>query len=67
MIDGTELTATENCHLIVKKIAQKLDIFFKKIAIGNFIEKMKFLAIFLHSNGNFPEGQVEMHRPTNPN
>ena len=43
--------------------------FFNKIAIGNFVEKndnfcqffwknFKFLAIFWHSNGNFPEGQL---------
>ena len=47
----------KNCH------------FFKKIAIGNFVEKndnfwqfffknVKFLSIFWHSNGNFPEVQV---------
>ena len=48
----------------------KIFIFFKKIANGNFVEKkkkifvnffeknVKFLAIFLHSNGNFPEGQI---------
>ena len=34
--------------------------FLKKMKIfGNFFRKnFKFLAIFLHSNGNFPEGQV---------
>ena len=36
----------ENCHLNVKN-CQKLDIFLNK-----------FLAIFWHSNGNFPEGQL---------
>ena len=46
--------------------------FFFLIAIGNFFEKnenfwqfflnVKFLAIFWHSNGNFPEGQL----PTMP-
>ena len=36
----------ENCHLNVKKL-QKLDLFLKKIAIGNFFFKyVKFLAIF---------------------
>ena len=36
----------------LKKNCQKLSFF------GNFFEKyVKFLAIFWHSNGNFPEGQ----------
>ena len=48
---------------MLSKNCQKLDIFFKKIAknfaMGNFfLKKCNFLAIFSHSNGNFPEGQI---------
>ena len=53
----------------MSKNCQKLDIISKEIAIGNFFLKKKenfwqffgkyvmFLAVFLHSNGNFPESQ----------
>ena len=58
----------ENCHLTVKKLPKTWH-FFKKIAkIFHFFQKncqwkffskkLKFLAIFWHSNGNFPEGQL---------
>ena len=62
---------TFECQKIAKNLAfkkKKIVIFFNKIANGNFVEKMtifvffflnvKFLAIFWHSNGNFPEGQI---------
>ena len=50
----------ENCHLNVKsKNWQKLDIFFqKKAKIVIFRKKRQFMAIFWHSNGNYPEGQL---------
>ena len=43
-----------------QKNCQKLDIFSKKIPkIFIFLKKnVKFLAIFWHSNGNFPEGEL---------
>jgi len=58
----------ENCHLNAKKLP-KIVIFSTKLLMaillkkndnyGNFFEKMSsFLAIFWHSNGNFPEGQL---------
>ena len=64
---------TQDPNLTLRKIAiwmsvncQKLDIFFKKIAneknenFWHFFFKVKFLAIFWQSNGNFPEGQVKI-------
>ena len=78
-ISRTQPDPPENCHLTVKKLPKswhifqkncpKFSFFFKKIAIGNFFEKMKifgyflkknvkFLAIFWQSNGNFPKGQL---------
>ena len=51
-----------------QKISKNLT-FFNKIANGNFVEKndnffqknVKFVAIFWHSNDNFPEGQMMIH------
>ena len=44
----------------LSKNCQKLDIFLKKmkIFVNSFEKNVKILAIFWHSNGNFPEGQV---------
>ena len=45
----------ENCHLTIKKLPKSSFLIF-----GNFFGKnVKFLAILRHSNGNFPEGQLE--------
>ena len=45
-------------NLTFKKKIAKIFNFFQKIANGNFLKKLKFLAIFWQSNGNFPEGQI---------
>ena len=46
----------ENYHLNVKKLPNTW-LFFKYLSIK---KKSQVLAIFCHSNGNFPEGQIQM-------
>ena len=49
----------ENCHLTVKKLTKTWHFFQKNCQKLSFFQKyVKVLAIFWHSNGNFPEGQV---------
>jgi len=49
----------ENCHLNVKKIAKKLTFFPKKMPKVIFSTK-SLMTIFEHSNGDFPEDQVQI-------
>jgi len=48
LAEYTPLDPPENCHLNGKKIAKNLT-----------LKKINFLAIFSHSNGNYPESQVQ--------
>jgi len=60
-----DLSLYNTNHLTLRKTAiwmsknwQKLDFFLFKLPKIFIFKKLKFLAISLHSNGNFPEGQL---------